>query len=60
MKLSGGGVRAVSVSREAAAFKRAAAEYVKKATASSKAANNTLTQIGTHTAKGELTEKYRR
>ena len=52
-------VRAIRVSKEAAAFKRAAEAYVQKATSSAKAANSALVRIGTHDAKGNLTKPYR-
>ena len=48
-----------TVSKEAAAFKRAAEAYVKQATSSAKAASLALVRIGTHDAKGNLTKPYR-
>ena len=59
MKATVGHMRALSVSKEVAAFERAAEAYVKKATSSAKAASAALVRIGTHDAKGKLTKPYR-
>ena len=48
-----------SASKDVLAFKRAADAYVRKATVSAKAANQTLVKLGTHDSKGNLTKHYK-
>jgi hypothetical protein len=52
-------VKGVRVGKEAAAFKRVAEAYTKKATSSPKAANTALVRLGIYDAKGNLTKNYR-
>ncbi len=44
---------------DAARFKKACAEYVKKVTKSKKTAREALVKLGTHTPDGQLTERFR-
>ena len=60
LKSSARSVQSVTVSKEAASFKRAAQTYVKIATASEDAANTKLVELGIYTTKGKLKKNYRK
>jgi hypothetical protein len=47
-------------SKDVAAFRRAANAYVERATASGRAANETLAAVGIYTQAGRLAKPYRR
>lgn len=51
--------RSVRDVKEVREFKRAAGAFLRKATASEKAANSTLMKLGVQDAKGNLTKQYR-
>jgi hypothetical protein len=49
----------LSTKTEARRFSKAAKAFSKRATQSKKAARETLIALGTHTAKGNLTTRYK-
>lgn len=49
----------LSTRTEARRFSKAAKAFTKRATKSKKAARETLIELGTHTAKGDLTKRYK-
>ena len=49
-----------SQDRDASAFARAAADYVRKSTSSPQAAHKRMVSLGIHTKNGELTETYKK
>ncbi|MDR3536717.1 MAG: hypothetical protein P4L71_09480 [Acetobacteraceae bacterium] len=56
---SGGTAKLSDTTKEVLAFKRAADAFVRKATSSEKAANQTMMRLGIQDSKGALTKHYK-
>jgi hypothetical protein len=54
-----GPVKPERATKDVVAFKRAADNYVRKATASEKSANSAMVALGIQDCKGKLTKNYR-
>lgn len=59
MRIGSPTVRTAHLSKEVQAFKRAADAFVRKATSSQKAADQTMMRLGIQDAKGNLTRRYK-